>query len=148
MTAGVTQWVPLRPQSMASRTQWGAWLNPVEVRVTGTSPADRRVILREPLSWENPDGSTITVPEGWTSDGATLPPATWWLLGGKLALDWIRSAIVHDFACVSGLLLLPSNTAASDLFYRGLRADSMGFNRARLAYHTTRTFGPQWGPSR
>jgi hypothetical protein len=143
--AGLVAWAPAF-DTPVKRTSWGVWLSPVEVLVMGTSARDRRVALREPLTWENPDGSTLTVPEGWTSDGATLPAATWWALGGRLSLDWIRAAIVHDYLCADATRV-PSNAAASEWFYRGLRADGMGFNRARLAYHATRLYGPQWGPT-
>lgn len=140
---GLVEWAPSW-DTPVKRTPWGIWLAPVEVLVTGSSPRDRRVVLREPLSWENPDGTTITVPDGWVSDGATLPQSTWWLLGGRLSLDWIRAAMVHDYLCAEQTLV-PSNTVASEWFYRGLRADGMGYNRARLAYHATRIYGPQWG---
>ena len=108
---------------------------------------DRLVVLNEPLTWTDPDGTVITIPAGFTSDGASLPSSVWWLLGGKLSLEWISAAIVHDFSVVfyaTTAPFAPSHRVAAERFYRGIRADGMGFNRAKLAQHAVTMFGPQW----
>lgn len=129
-------------------TQWGAWENKgTRVEVLQHSGRERRVILLEPLTWRDPDGREVTVPEGYNSDGASLPQAVWWLMGGRLALEYIRAAMVHDFSCVFKAdypALVLSEEEASIRFYRGLRADGMGFPRARLCYRGVHHFGPEW----
>jgi hypothetical protein len=142
MRAGVYDLSPRQP--VAHTTPWGQWVTRSRVEVIGNTSADRRVILLAPLVWRDPDGTEIETPEGLLSDGASLPRSTWWLMGGRLALDYLRSALVHDFACRQRT---GSSVDATTRFYRGLRADGMAFWRADTCRVTVRHFGPQWGPA-
>ena len=78
------------------------------------------------------------------SDGATIPFGVWWLMGGRLALDYIRAAFVHDFWCETRPPGSSSHEAAVR-FYNGLRADGMGYHQARWCFRGVVKFGPQWG---
>lgn len=133
-----------RTRGSTSRVPFGVWTGALDVTVVRVSDGTKRVMLREPLAWTDPDGTTVTIPAGFLSDGASLPPATWWLLGGKLALDWISAALVHDYACVHRPAWAATSARAHARFYDGLRADGMPAWRARAAYTAVSLFGPRW----
>ena len=130
-------------------TAWGAWENKgTLVEIIGSTTGQRKVVLREPLRWVDKDGTVITIPEGYVSDGATIPRIAWWLMGGKLSLDYIRAAFVHDYSVVYHNAMAgswaQSNEIAAERFYCGLRADSMGFYKASACRIAVTRFGPQW----
>ncbi|MGL4649663.1 MAG: DUF1353 domain-containing protein [Caldilineaceae bacterium] len=126
---------------------WGRWLDRAQVEVFGERSAERRVALLTPLRWCDPEGLVITVPEGLLSDGASVPRVAWWLMGGRLALDYIRAAFVHDMACRTRTAPFGSSTDSAVRFYRGLRADGMAFWKADLCRDAVQWFGPQWARS-
>jgi len=136
------------PKTTGLLTQWGAWENKgTRVEVLQHTGRERRVVLMDSLVWRDPDGQTIVVPEGYNSDGASIPYGVWWLMGGRLALEYIRAAFVHDISCVYKAqypAMVGSEEEASVRFYPGLRADGMRFMKARLCYHGVSVFGPQW----
>lgn len=126
----------------------GRWCNNVRVEAFGDSAATRRVVLLSPLEWQDGNGRVHVVPEGFVSDGATLPPYVWWLMGGRLALDYIRPAIMHDFACTMRRPLYePTSVDAARRFYLGLRAERMADWKATLCHVAVRYRGPQWTSS-
>jgi Protein of unknown function (DUF1353) len=130
--------------TLGPETQWGRWLDRAQVEVYGARSTERRVVLLTPLRWRDPDGTILTVPEGLMADGASVPRFAWWLMGGRLALDYIRPAFVHDLACRMRGGVFGSSTESATRFYRGLRADGMAFWKADLCRDAVQWFGPQW----
>lgn len=111
--------------------------------LTGITPTTRRVRLLESLVWIDLRFGVHRVPSGFSSDGASLPEHVWWLLGGKLSLDFVKAALLHDYYCTVRSPLVSSRLAAA-LFRRGLRADGMSAWRASACYYGVRWFGPTW----
>lgn len=132
----------IRP-SMVQLKNFGCWPRAYGIEIYKMK-SSKVVVLNDSLEWIDSGGTHCIVPAGFVSDGATLPSFAWWLLGGKLSLDWISSAIVHDFSCVVKPAWARTNTIAAVRFYRGLRADGMSWWKARLAYYAVKTFGPKW----
>lgn len=126
------------------QTQFGTWGRSYAVEVIRLGGGARAVVPQQPVEWRDNSGVVCVVPVGFVSDGATLPRVAWWLLGGRLSLDWLSAALVHDYACVIRPAWAASSAFAVEVFYRGLRADGLSWWRARLAYHVVRVFGPQW----
>ena len=52
--------------------------------------------LLEPLLYQTTHGSTITVPAGFKSDGASIPQPLWSMVGCPVGPYWL-AAIVHDY---------------------------------------------------
>lgn len=125
-------------------TPWGRWRDRARVEVYGHTSATRRVALLDPLTWEEPDGRLIVVPAGFMSDGATIPRVAWWCMGGRLALDYIRPAFLHDLACLVRNEVFGTSGEAAHRFYRGLRADGMSHRRAHVCFLGVNYLGPQW----
>lgn len=41
----------------------------------------------------------VTVPEGYVTNGATIPRILWTITGHPLSTDFIEPALVHDYLC-------------------------------------------------
>lgn len=137
---------PIAPDHVAlprARTEWGTWPSSLSVALRDIPNLGRRVMLLESLIWIDPDGRVWRVPSGFLSDGATIPAAAWWLMGGRLALGYIRAAFLHDWLCYTRPKV-PSSIMAAQMFHDGLRADGMSAWRATLCYQAVRWFGPGW----
>lgn len=100
-----------------------------------------RVRLEAPLTWHEPGGPSITVPVGFISDGVTVPPVAWPLVGHPLSGMMLRAAILHDWEIAGQLAPSP---VVHRRFYRALLASGVGRARAWLCYTAVRTFGPRW----
>lgn len=146
----VSSLVTLKAPPYAAPTAWGWWPDQtLDVEVMTFASGRRVVVLQESLLWIDPNGAAVRVPSGFVCDGASIPRFAWILMGGKLSLDFLRSAIVHDYTILvaegqSSVEWALTSRDASVRFYRGLRADGMGFVRARTAYRTVEWFGPEW----
>lgn len=91
--------------------------------------------LLEPLTYEN-----LTVPEGFESDGASVPRFFWRIVfppGDNRAL---RAAFLHDYIYRTH----PAGwtkAAADELFRKLLIEDGISRNSANMAYWGVRLFG-------
>lgn len=56
----------------------------------------------------DPDGEYVEVPEGYTTDFASVPKAFHWLLP-PYHPDYGKAAVVHDYLCSKRLIKRPGN---------------------------------------
>jgi hypothetical protein len=103
-------------------------------------PTSKRVVLDAPLRYLRRPGLTITVPEGFVNDLASVPK-----LLTALAPRWQQSAragVLHDYLYRVGL---HSRREADVIFREALRADGVGWFRAWVMYRAVRRFaGTPW----
>lgn len=112
---------------------------PGELRVAFTYRG--RVRLLEPLYWREPDGRVIMVPAGLISDGVSVPPLAWPLVGHPYSGSLLRAALLHDWEIVDRAA--PAREVHAR-FRRALRASGVGRVRAWLLWAAVRLFGPRW----
>jgi hypothetical protein len=60
---------------------------------------DRRMELRHPFSYKDPNGKTWEVPWPFVVDGASIPAFLWSTVGSPYVGDYRRASIVHDYWC-------------------------------------------------
>lgn len=61
-------------------------------------PDGRRRRLLEPFRYRSALlARVIEVPEGFVYDGASIPRALWWLIGGPFTGRYRRAALLHDY---------------------------------------------------
>ena len=96
------------------------------------------VMLTAPLSWRTTT-EALTVPVGFLSDGATIPPLAWPFVGHPFSGSILRAAILHDYDLSRPI----PRVAAHRRFRRVLRAEGVGPVRAWLLYAAVRVFGPR-----
>lgn len=100
---------------------------------------DRLIRVLEPLTYVDPEGVRYTVPKGFLSDGASIPPTLWIFVGSPLTGDYRRAAVVHDYGCT---LKQEPSWLVHSRFYYAMRADGVGFFRAAGMYLAARYWGP------
>jgi hypothetical protein len=114
LVAAIAGWF-LRPEFreavlalIESRKDWinpskGKWKGDLEVRffsgASGDGHAVELVLLLRPFGYTDSRGVEWDVPEGYISDGASIPEWLWAALGGPYSGRYRDAAVVHDFYC-------------------------------------------------
>lgn len=114
---------------------------PLDVR----SLPDGRIALLRPLKWysvHEPE-RTVTVPLGFTCDGASIPRLFWPLIGHPLSSTVIRSGALHDHLYWRHSFdRRPITRRRADLEFRyALAVDGTGVVRRWLMWAAVRAFG-------
>ena len=76
--------------------------NPIIVELL---PGGRKVRVVESFSYDigKKGGTTIRIPAGFVSDGASIPRIFWFIVGSPLTGKYRAGAILHDFLYYSAL---------------------------------------------
>ena len=106
----------------------------VEFRARG------RVALLAPVKWCT-STTVITVPAGFETDGATIPPPMWPIMGHPYSGSLLKATTLHDWEIVTRHAPSP---VVHRRFYCALRALGVGRFRASLLYAAVRLFGPRF----
>jgi hypothetical protein len=105
----------------------------------------RHMALLEPLVFHQTQGSrTWTAPAATYTDGASIPPIFWSVIGGPFEGKYRDAAVNHDYECCV------KEHAWRDvhrMFYDGMMARGVEFWRAKLMYFAVYFFGPRWPQS-
>lgn len=99
-----------------------------------------RVRLNAPLTWTEAAG-TITVSEGFVSNGASVPALFWPFVGHPYSGSLLRAAILHDWEIA---VRDDDWRAVHRRFYRTLRFCGVGRVRAWLCFASVYLFAPRW----
>lgn len=84
------------------------------------------------------DGTTLDIPFGFKTDGASIPRFAWITTGTPFAPEHIRAAVIHDWLYQSGT----TNRSRADwYFWMLLRADGVSAYQAWKMYWALRLFG-------
>lgn len=78
------------------------------------------------------------VPNGYQTDGASIPRPFWFVVGSPFAPDVIRAAIVHDYLYSHRKV---TRLEADDLLYEVMVADGVPRWRALVIHLAVRAFG-------
>ena len=85
-------------------------------------------------------GKVLVVPEGFESDGASVPRFLWGSVSPQIHPSTLRGAVAHDFLCRT----TPdgwTRKEADELFYDLIREDGLSWWKAQKAYWGVRLFG-------
>jgi len=90
-------------------------------------------------------GLRLFVPDGFCWDGASIPRVLWRLYGHPLTNKYQAAAVVHDWLYkIKGEYdwgYSMTRKEVDQLFYHMLRADGVGFIKARMLYRGVRAGG-------
>lgn len=92
------------------------------------------ITLRDEI-YDTPLG-TFTVPQGFISDGASMPRFFWRLIGHPFSMDYLREAVLHDY--FYRIQNIPRKKA--DNIFMGLLKKQMPV-RCYVIYYALRLFG-------
>lgn len=127
-----------------------AW--PLPLLTEHIPPAPRRhwwsrqgrplVRLTAPLDYDDIELGVIHVPAGFVSDGGSIPPLCWPLVGDPFG-PGLRAFVLHDFGYSTRFV---PRLDVDRLLYRSLRDCGLSLARRRLIYRAVRMFGKlYWG---
>jgi hypothetical protein len=102
----------------------------------------RKVTLMEPYSFIDPGGQEWNVPDGYKTDGASVPSALW-ALYPPFTGNYRSAAVIHDYYCDSKER---SWQDTHKVFYFAMRAAHVDEKTAKIMYGAVYLFGPRWGP--
>jgi hypothetical protein len=102
----------------------------------------RKVTLKEPFGYIDPGGLAWNVPDGYQTDGASVPAALW-ALYPPFTGEYRRAAVIHDYYCDSKER---SWEETHKVFYFAMRAANVAEKTAKIMYTAVYLFGPRWGP--
>jgi Protein of unknown function (DUF1353) len=102
----------------------------------------RKVTLMEPYSFIDPAGQAWNVPDGYQTDGASVPTALW-ALYPPFTGNYRSAAVIHDYYCDTKER---SWQDTHKVFYFAMRAAHVDEKTAKIMYGAVYLFGPRWGP--
>ena len=102
----------------------------------------RKVTLLEPYSFVDPTGTEWDVPDGYKTDGASVPTALW-ALYPPFTGTYRSAAVIHDYYCDT---MTRSWQETHKVFYYAMRAANVDEKTAKIMYGAVYLFGPRWGP--
>jgi hypothetical protein len=82
----------------------GKFKGDLEVRFFSTTSGDGHpvelILLLKPFGYTDSTGVDWEVPEGFISDGASIPEWLWVMIGGPFSGPYRDAAVIHDYFCV------------------------------------------------
>ena len=102
----------------------------------------RKVTLLEPYSFVDPAGQEWDVPDGYKTDGASVPTMLW-ALYPPFTGNYRSAAVIHDYYCDT---MERSWQDTHKVFYFAMRAANVDEKTAKIMYGAVYLFGPRWGP--
>ncbi|MEW8253759.1 MAG: DUF1353 domain-containing protein [Candidatus Thiodiazotropha taylori] len=88
------------------------------------------------------DGYRITVTQGATTDGASIPRAFWRFIGGPFSGKYIAAALIHDQLYVTqGYDGMFTRKEVDEIFHRAMISLGVKSWRARLMFWAVRVGG-------
>jgi hypothetical protein len=103
----------------------------------------RYMALCGALEFHQHDGPTWTAPIGTRTDGASIPPVFWSVIGGPFEGKYRDASVVHDYECC---IKVHAWRDVHRMFFAGMMANGEARWRAKLMYFAVYFFGPRWPP--
>lgn len=103
-------------------------------------PESRRVVLAQDLTVDV-HGWHYEIPNGFQSDGASIPRILWPIVGSPFAPEVLLAAVLHDFLYRGGGGAHGGRAGADFLFRWMLRSAGVGIVRSWLMWSGVRCFG-------
>ena len=132
----------------AERLMFGWFYGLPAVELIPDKRSDRKVRLLRSFTFVLRRPQThITVPEGFTFDGASIPRWLWPIMGHPLMGRYRNAAIIHDYLYWLGRRAgRPrfDRKKSDRIFFAAMRANGVGHERALLMYWAVRLFGPRF----
>lgn len=105
----------------------------------------REMELLQDFSYTDPSGRTWTAKAGYKTDGASIPPVFWSLVGAPFEGDYRMAAVIHDWYCFTEEQ--PWQDVHRVFYYASL-AGGVTEAKAKLLYAAVMWGGPKWGKAK
>ena len=106
----------------------------------------RDMKLIEPFGFIDSAGMNWDVPAGSVTNGASVPPGTWNVVGGPYDGIYREAAVLHDYYVEIGLLGKSTRSVkdTNRMFFEAMRARGVSVDLAKTMYLAVQLFGPTW----
>jgi len=94
--------------------------------------------LLKPFEYHPDKGKRITVPEGFVSDGASIPKFFYSFIGGRWTGRYVKAAVLHDWLYHSQPC---KRKKADQVFIETMNILGVGWLRRGTMYNAVRAFG-------
>lgn len=112
------------------------------IRLPFTTLGETEAVLMETWTIRRVgDFFDIEVPEGTTTDGATIPRLLWRLWGHPMQAPRVYAATVHDYIYRNAWRLCITRKEADEIYYQLLRHFGISAFKAGVEYYALRAFG-------
>ena len=101
----------------------------------------RKALVLENYSFQDPRGKIWTAPAGTVVDGGSIPRFFWRSFGPPFVGRYRNASIIHDFYCQTRRY---DCSEVHRMFYEACLAEGLSLQKARIAYWSVRSFGPDW----
>jgi Protein of unknown function (DUF1353) len=101
----------------------------------------RDIKLVEPFGYVDPTGLHWDVPAGYVTNGASIPPSLWAIVGGPFDGPYRDAAVIHDYWCEQKTR---SSDATHKMYYDAAVARGTSENIASTMYAGIVFGGPKW----
>jgi hypothetical protein len=109
--------------------------------ITKWLPDGRNMKLMDSFEFIDSQCRRWPVPAGSITDGASIPPVFWSIIGGPFEDKYRDAAALHDFYCDSRTRTW-KNTHG--VFYEAMLTRGVNSKRAWIMYQAVYEFGPRW----
>jgi hypothetical protein len=125
-----------------SRVQDRGFIGELDFRAIEIA-GEMRFELKRDFGYVDSSGVRWQAKAGLLTDGASIPPAFWSLVGHPYQGLYLKAAVVHDYYCI------PQNRYRKwqdvhRVFYDGMMFAGVGKTKAMLMYFAVWRFGPRW----
>lgn len=97
--------------------------------------------VMEDFSFIDSDGYKWTTRKGYKTDGASIPPLLWPVIGDPYGGGYIKSAVIHDQACEDKKRSWKDTHRA---FFNAMIEEQVNPTKAYIMYAAVYRFGPKW----
>jgi hypothetical protein len=97
--------------------------------------------LLAPLTYTDKDNVAWLAPRNYVTDGATIPPLLWPIIGSPFTGNYVRAAIIHDVYCD---LKSRDWKLVHRTFYDAMITGGVTPIQAKIMYYAVYRFGPKW----
>ena len=107
------------------------------------NPDGSGVVLTASYDCALPFGWSVVVPEGFVSDGASIPRWAWPIVGPPLRGKHLEPAVVHDYLCERSFKLVDyeARVMADAAFFLLLKRFGVPYWKRALMYVAVRFWG-------
>ena len=110
--------------------------------INATWMADgRHMILEKAITFTDSKGRAWPVPAGTETDGASIPQAFWWIIGGPFEGPYREAAVIHDYYCDTRRR---SWQDVDNMFYDAMLSSNVPAAKAKAMFYAVWSQGPHW----
>lgn len=120
-------------------TEWGHFTSRPDVQFL---EAERRMLLLKDVTYIDPSGTSWTSPQGYKTDGASIPQVFWSFVGGPFSGPYRDAAIIHDWYMET---MERTSEDTHRVFYYANRASGLTEFEAKRLYLAVLVGGRKWG---